>query len=346
VDQNLQIAMALHDALRLYVIRYVSPPLTSYADRSKDKTAIDSVKFPLETIEYRSGDCSDLAVLYCSLLESVQIETAFITIPGHIYMAFALTGSEDDVRKAFSQPDQLIFRGGKAWVPIEVTERDGSFLATWSLGAREWRENLANKQADFYPVREAWNKFEPVNFPGIGNLPPVVEQTQVVKDFQADLDGFVSQQIADQEEKLAASVQKSGGNPASVNALGVLYARYGLADKAEAQFTAALKSGEYLPTLMNMGNLRFLKRDMEGALSFYERAARLAPHIPSVLLGLARANHGLQNYGTAAKAYDELKALSPDLAERFSYLRLKGEEATRAAAMAAVNDVVVWEEGK
>ena len=144
VDGNLQIAMALHDALRLYGIRYVSPPLTSYADRSKDKTAIDSVKFPLQTIEYRSGDCSDLTVLYCSLLESIQIETAFITIPGHIFMAFALKGSEEDVRKDFNRPDQLIFRAGKAWVPIEVTDRDESFLVAWNDGAQEWRENFAS----------------------------------------------------------------------------------------------------------------------------------------------------------------------------------------------------------
>jgi hypothetical protein len=346
VDENLQTAMAIHDALRIYGIRYVSPPLTSYASVSQNTAAIDSVKFPLETIEYRSGDCSDLSILYCSLLESVQIETAFITIPGHIFMAFAMQGNEAVVRKAFPQTDQFIFRDGKAWVPIEVTERDGTFLAAWSLGVREWRENLSNKQADFYPVREAWNKFEPVNFPGIGNQPPLPDQGQIVKSFSAELEAFISQQIADQEQTLLGAVQKSGGSPASVNTLGVLYARYGLADKAEAQFTAALKGGEYLPALLNLGNLRFLKNDMEGALSFYTRAEKLAPHAPSVLLTLARANHELQNYGTAAKAYEELKSLSPELAEQFAYLKLQGEEATRAAEVADVKNVVIWEEEK
>jgi tetratricopeptide (TPR) repeat protein len=346
VDENLQTAMAFHDTLKLYGIRYVSPPLTSYANVSQDKAAIDSVKFPLETIEYRSGDCSDLSILYCSLLESVQIETAFITIPGHIFMAFAMKGSEENVRKAFPQTDQFIFRGGRAWVPIEVTERDGTFLAAWTLGAREWRENLSNKQADFYPVREAWNKFEPVNFPGIGSQPPMPDQAQVVKDFRADLDAFVSREISDQETHLLAAVQKSGSSPQSLNSLGVLYARYGLADKAEAQFTGALKGGEYLPALLNLGNLRFLKKDFEGALLFYGRAEKLEPHIPSVLLALARANHELQNYGTAAKAYDELKTVSPELADQFAYLKLQGEEATRAAEAKAVTDVVIWEEGK
>ena len=141
IDQNLQSAIGFHEALRLLGIAYVSPPLTSYAAVSKNKTAVDSVKFPLETIQYRSGDCSDLSILYSSLLESVQVETAFITIPGHMFMAFALASSEEEARKTFSHTDEFIFRDGKVWVPIEVTEREGSFLTAWQAGAKEWREN-------------------------------------------------------------------------------------------------------------------------------------------------------------------------------------------------------------
>jgi transglutaminase-like putative cysteine protease len=35
---------------------------------------------------YRAGDCDDLSILYCSLLEAIGIRTAFVTIPGHIFM--------------------------------------------------------------------------------------------------------------------------------------------------------------------------------------------------------------------------------------------------------------------
>ncbi len=34
------------------------------------------------------GDCDDLSILVCSLFEAVAIDTAFITVPGHIFMAF------------------------------------------------------------------------------------------------------------------------------------------------------------------------------------------------------------------------------------------------------------------
>ncbi len=187
IDKNLQTAMAIHDALRLLNIAYVSPPLTSYASLSENKDAVDSVKFPLETLQYRSGDCSDLAVLYCSLLESVQIETEFLTIPGHIFMAFALVSSEAEVKKTFAGWDEFIFRDGKVWVPVEVTERDGTFVKAWQVGAKEWRENLLKKQADYYPVRDAWKTYEPVNYPGMESQPPLPDQGQIVKDFDQDI---------------------------------------------------------------------------------------------------------------------------------------------------------------
>jgi len=346
IDRNLQTAMALHDGLRLLNIAYVSPPLTSYAAVSGDKTAVDSVKFPLETLQYRSGDCSDLAVLYCSLLESVQIETAFITIPGHIFMAFALSSSEADIRKTFTSWDEFIFQDGKVWVPVEVTERAGMFLKAWQEGAKEWRENLLNKQADFYPVRTAWKTYEPVNYPGVGSEPQLPDKAQVVKDFDQDKLNLISREISAKETELMAAVSKSASSPKSLNALGVLYARYDLAEKAAAQFQAAIKTSEYVPALVNLGNLCFRDARTDDSLAFYERAYKQAPHDPLVLLGLARANHDLQNYGSVKKEYDELRTLNPELANQFAYLRLQGEEATRAAEASQATGILVWEEEK
>ena len=40
----------------------------------------------------------------------------------------------------------------------------------------------------------------------------------------------------------------------------------------------------------------------------------------------------------------KLKAIDPDMAMRFAYLDLRGEEATRAADAAGMRKVVLWEE--
>jgi tetratricopeptide (TPR) repeat protein len=344
VDKNLQMAIALHDALRLYGITYVSNPLTPYAVTSQDKAIVDTLKFPRQTFEYRSGDCSDLSILYSALMESVQIETAFITIPGHIFMAFALQATPDEIRKSFSQTDELIFRNEKVWVPVEVTEREKTFLDAWQLGAKEWRENLSKNQAGFFPVRDAWAVYEPVGLPGSGNAPVLPDQAQMVKDFRDDVARLVDREIFNKVAALQAAITKSQDSPKSINALGVLYARYDLTEKAEREFKKVTVKSEYVPALVNLGNLAFLKGDMEGALTFFNRAYKKDSKYPGALLGIARASHEIENYATVKKSFGELRQVDPDLASRFAYLELKGEEATRAADILQVRDFIIWQE--
>ena len=80
----------MFQALGLSGLNYVVDPASSYAELSRNKLAVDYLKYPAETLSYGSGDCDDLSACYCALLSSVGIPTAFITVPGHIFMAFAL----------------------------------------------------------------------------------------------------------------------------------------------------------------------------------------------------------------------------------------------------------------
>ena len=70
----------------------------------------------------------------------------------------------------------------------------------------------------------------------------------------------------------------------------------------------------------------------------------MAPDNPTVLLGLSRINHDLENYGIVGDSYARLKAVKPDLARRFSYLDLRGNEAEKAASIGNVKEEMVWEE--
>ena len=344
LDKNLQAAMALHGALRLYGMSYVSSPLTPYAVVSKDSLAVDTLKFPRQTFEYRSGDCSDLSLLYCALMESIQIETAFVTIPGHIFMAFALKATPDEARAGFSHPDELIFRNEQVWVPVEVTEREGTFLSAWRKGASEWRENLSKGQADFIPVHDAWRIYEPVGLPGSGTPPTLPDAARILQDFQNDVSRHIDLEIYSRVAELQAAITRSRESPKAVNALGILYARYDLQDKAEGQFRGILEKEEYVPALVNLANLRFLRKDMKDALAFYQRAYKRAPANPLVLLGIARTNQELENYGMVKETYDELKKVAPKLAQQFAYLELKGEESSRAAEISGAEETVVWDE--
>ena len=66
--------------------------------------------------------------------------------------------------------------------------------------------------------------------------------------------------------------------------------------------------------------------------------------LTAALLGITRCAHELENYYLSKKTYGEIQELDPDLAERFAYLDLKGEDATRAAEASGTRNTFVWEE--
>ncbi len=344
VNASFQTALAIHQALDLFGLKYVVDPKSSYSSTSTNKEAVDFLQFPRQTLEYRAGDCDDLTILYSALLESVGIETAFLTIPGHIFTAFSLDITPDEARKAFSRADELIMRGDRAWVPVEITDRSGGFLAAWQAGAKEWRENAARDQARIYPTHEAWTVFEPVGLPGAAAAigPPSGEA--ILARWRSELGKYVDREISPQVAALQAEVQKTQGGSKQVNALGVLYARFGQYDKAETEFQKNLKIGEYVPSLLNLGNIYYVRKKVDSALAYFERAYKIEPKNSLAILALARCNHDTENYGLVKKLYAELSALNPDLAKKFAYLDLKGEEAARAVDTSKAKELVEWAE--
>jgi hypothetical protein len=119
INRNLQYAAGMFETLTLYGLNYVIDPTSSYVEKSSSDFVIDYLQYPHQTLFFRGGDCDDLSILFCSLLESVGIRTAFITIPGHIFMAFSLGMTEKEAKASFYDPSILLYREGQAWVPVD-----------------------------------------------------------------------------------------------------------------------------------------------------------------------------------------------------------------------------------
>jgi tetratricopeptide (TPR) repeat protein len=344
VNANLKTLIGLQEALRLIGMSYVVDPKSSYAEMSKQKSEVDFLQFPEQTLEYKAGDCDDLSILYCALLESVGVETAFITVPGHIFPAFSLDITAEDARASFLRADQIIFRSDKSWLPFEATEIKGGFLKAWEAGAKLWLENNAKGQAKLYPLHEAWGMYEPVAFTSGTFSPSFPPDEALIAGFKDQTVKFIEREIYERVAKLQAEINKASGKPEPINKLGVLYARYGLSDRAEKEFLRIVAKQEYVPALVNLGNLAYLSAEFKKALGFFERAAKKEPNNAKVLLGTARSNHEMENYGVVREAFAKLKGIDSDLAAQFAYLDLRGEEATRAAEISEVKNVVIWYE--
>ena len=182
IPPNVLTAVALFETLRLYGITYVIVPATSFASVSADESVLDNVSYPYQALYYRGGDCSYLSILFCSMLEALGIESAFITIPGHIYVAVEVGNATWNARSA-----DIIELDGKRWLPIEITIPNEGFTRAWRIGANQWRKYLALGEAQVFPIREAWEVYPSVTVPASGDhLPEMPEWENIIRAVEGE----------------------------------------------------------------------------------------------------------------------------------------------------------------
>jgi len=343
INLNFRIGMGIFESLKDYGISYVVDPLTPYIKLSEDLKAVDSLQFPRHTLNYKAGDCDDLTILYSSLLKAVGMETAFITVPGHIYMAFNLGISSDEMKKSFKNTEDFIIMEDEVWVPVEITQIQEGFLNAWQIGARLWRENIVKSAVKIYPIDSAQEIYQPVGLRSENLKLDFPSNSLILESYQSTLSRFISRDIHDEVLKIQERIESSDGRPRDVNKLGVLYARYGLYDQATEQFEEIIEQEEYPQALVNLGNICFLKEDYTSAQNWYSRAAVLDPDNKSILVGLARTNYELENYAVANRLYDMLIVASPSIAEKYSYLVFDKSSDTRAGIQLGFIDML-WDE--
>jgi hypothetical protein len=342
ISGSLQSAIAIHEALLLDNITYVQDPVSALTTNNKE--VVDFIQYPQQTLEFRAGKCGDLTVLYCAILESIGIPTALITVPGHILMAFDLQVTEAEAKQIFSRPEDLIFRAGKVWLPIETTIRTGHFLDAWEEGIHQWRVGTEQNTAAFYAIREAWKVYNPVVFSGKPSELLMPDRKKIDDVFRNSLSSFVNRELAPRVGELQRQIKQSGATVALLNKLGVLYARFGELDKAEEQFTALLKKQETVAGLMNLGNVYYLRNRYPEALAYYNRALKKAPAEPKVLLAVSRTYAVMEKYSEAQQTFALLKSVDEELSSRFAFLGGSASESVRAASVRETKGEVLWQD--
>jgi len=333
LNLNFRIAMCLFETLRLYGMNYVIDPQSSYIEASQDQLFLDYLQFPSLSLTFLSVDCDDLLILSSALLESVGINTAFITIPGHIYTAFSLDITEAEARREFTNTNDFIFIDDNTWVPVEATLMQEGFLKAYRTGAKQWRDHTNTETAALYPIYEAWEHYQPVSFStnALSLLFPSADS--IIESYNVNLNAFVTQDIQEKVDYFSDRIQRRGDNATVRNRFGILYARYGLLGQAEDQFNKALDhDNRFTSALLNMGNIAFLKEQYSSAEGWYEEAFENEPENPLILAGLARTRFEMENFEQAQKDYFELELLSPEIASNYAYIGNTNTILSRASA--------------
>ncbi len=348
LPRELQLAVLFICAMDTHKLTYVVDPSSSYFELSRKDDVIDTVQFPRQTLQFRAGDCDDLAAAYAALLESAGISTGFITVPGHIYAAFRLEMSRDEAIRMFSRADDLILpEDGSVWIPMETTLLREGFLPSWSEGAAQWRKHSRVGRAELIVTSEAWRTYEPVAFSVSDGEVDIPLRNAVLAGFSDEIDLLVQREIAGREVQLKERIRRRPDDCAGINQLGVLYARFGLYSRAETEFRRAAEQGSYRPALINLGNISLLKDQLREAEQAFSTVLKADADNPAALLGMSQASYAAKNFPEAEKAFARLEASAPLIAERYSYLSGTtgaDESAGRASDNASRGQNIMWEE--
>lgn len=342
LPDNLEYAMQVYHALASLGLVYQPDPSSPFAEVQDNTFAVDTVSLPRETLVNITGDCDDITVLYTALLESAGVPTGFVTTPGHIYAAVDTGVPPREFARVHADRDMTVEIDGSLWILVEITLIGQSgFLEAWRTGMEQWLEYEERTELRaFHKTSVAQSAFRPVG----------LRETDLGLQY-GQPDGFLAAYRSDRgriARLLLAPLREQATQRASArtwNRYGIAAAQLGERAEAEAAFERAATLGRSdISPQVNLGSLRYLQGDFDGALTSFrqaERRLRDAGESDSrgallVYLNLARTLYELERYDEAGAYVTRAEEIDQEEADRYRYIaQAGGTGGTRAAGVSA-----------
>ncbi|MBI9107754.1 MAG: hypothetical protein JEZ04_13485 [Spirochaetales bacterium] len=335
-NSRVQDAVNIFNALTVIGCIYQSDPTSPFTSVQSNLEAVDSVSLPRDTLKRITGDCDDLTVLYCSLLETVGIETAYITVPGHIYAAFNTKLPSSKYMELHPSRDLMINLDGEIWVPVEITLIGVStFNEAWKKGASEWLAwDKEPEKRGFTLTHEAQTVFRPVGLKE-SDLGLQYGNPQALVDLiSKDINLIRTESIAFYKDRAS-----SRGKKQDYNRLGVAYSRFSDYASAETVFNKAVRQDKnYIPALVNLANIETLRGREDQSLGIYYNILETMENTGKdnsavygkILLNIARIEYNTGEIKSAGENFKRAEVLAPDDSLAFSYIA-GADEGVRAS---------------
>jgi DNA-binding beta-propeller fold protein YncE len=318
LHQSIVYARAIYESLGVMGVAYLVDP-TPYAEFSANSTIVDYTLYPRDILAQKSGDCDGLSTLFAAAAENIGIETAFIDVPGHVFVMFN-TGVSEKERGTLGFPDDvLVLHQGTAWIPLEMTLVGSSFTEAWKKGAEEYRDWTAKGKADIVSVHKAWEQFKPVTLPPADFKPLKVTSEEIEAKYKDELETLAGQRLTHLSAEYREKLVKKPGDPDALTQLGILYGEYGLYAEALDQFDKILANDAgNAAAHNNIGNIRFVQGKYDEALQAYTASLQADPGDPGIMVNLARSLQKLKKTDEAKKRLQDAAAIDPRVVRQYS----------------------------
>jgi len=163
---NLVGALTLLTGLAELDFSYLPDPVNPVSERV-DWKANDRLSYPDETLLGRSGDCDDLSILCCAVLEAARIPTALVVGSGHVLFMIDSGVRAGSLKETPFDPQTVVAWDGRIWLPMESTEfaKPGASVSSAWSAAWPRRNAIAAGEMKIIDLREAWKIYQPMRPP-------------------------------------------------------------------------------------------------------------------------------------------------------------------------------------
>ncbi len=321
LHQSLVYARAVYDALGVLGLKYIVDPTSPFQQFSESSTVVDYLQYPRDTLSRKSGDCDDLSVLFAAALENIGIASAFVDVPGHVFVMFDTGVPEKDAAGLGFSDALLVPYQGTVWVPVEMTMVGTSFTRAWQKGAEEYRDWSAKGKAEIVHTQKAWELFKPVTLPTTEARAAKVTREEIEAAFKDELEALGRMRLANVSAGYQEALKKAPNDLESLAQLGILYGENGLYPEALEQFQKMLAVDKNNSlALNNIGNISYLQERLDDARTAYESALKSAPDDAGTLANLARVLLKMGKKEEARKVFEAAAANDPRTLRRYGDL--------------------------
>jgi hypothetical protein len=191
--------------------------------------------YPFQLLNRKQGDCDDLTVLYASLLECAGIQTAFVTIPGHIFLMFNTELHERESRVLCTDRRMYVLKDQNVWLPIETTfyGLNQSFRDAWKKGAEQYVNSQGEPGFEVVDIHEAWETYEPLCLEAGDLKITMPDKNQIFSIFNSERQLILASQNHFLEENYLRPLRENPSDLKRINELALIYFARGENQKGE-----------------------------------------------------------------------------------------------------------------
>ena len=284
MNANLQYAAGMVEALRLAGLGYSGDTLTPY-QYYHDSYEMDSVQYPLQTLQYLSGDYDDIGILLCSCLQTVNVPTGYMPLRDDFLVLVKLNIGVNQALSNFASTDGLIIdeETNSVYLVLSMANLEKGFTASYKAGSEAVIKCFADEENyyEFIDTTDAWNLYKPVAYSN-SSASVSFKQEQLIANTKKAIENYISSDI-----DVVINRARAEGD---ANKLGVALVRAGRYSEAKKEFQKL----STVSAMNNTANILMIEKNYSAAAAQYKRVLDKDPSNKVALKGLENANSKIE----------------------------------------------------